>query len=186
MTILLADTKMPLAPTTTFVFELPTLITPLLLMVADLPEAMVTRQSTDVFAVEDPKLKQALRFIRDHAHEGITVCDVLRKVPVARRTMERRFNELLGHSPSEEIRKTKLEKVRELLLSTDMPVPDVAEAAGFHYVEHMIPLFKKHHGLTPAAYRRQARAGGGKREEVCFMDGSCRAPRSPSGQRGVL
>jgi LacI family transcriptional regulator len=119
------------------------------------PLGVVTRQSTDVFAVEDPKLKQALRFIRDHAQEGITVCDVLRTVPVARRTMERRFNELLGHSPSEEIRKTKLEKVRELLLTTELPIPDIAEAAGFNYVEHMISLFKKRHGVTPSKYRRR-------------------------------
>jgi len=119
------------------------------------PLGVVTRQSTDVFAVDDPKLKQALRFIRDHAHEGITVCDVLRTIPVARRTMERRFNELLGHSPSEEIRKTKLEKVRELLLTTELPIPDIAEAAGFNYVEHMIPLFKKRHGVTPSKYRKR-------------------------------
>jgi len=123
------------------------------------PVGVVTRQSSDVFAVDDPKLKQALRFIREHAHEGIDVRDLLRAVPVARRTMERRCNELLGHSPAEEIRRTKIEKVRELLVATDMPIPDVAEAAGFNYVEHMIPVFKKYHGLTPSKYRRQSRAG---------------------------
>ncbi len=120
---------------------------------------VVTRQSSDVFAVDDPKLKQALYFIRDHAHEGIDVRDVLRAVPVARRTMERRFREVLGRSPAEEIRRTRVAKVRELLTTTDMPIPDVAEAAGFNYVEHMIPVFKKYHDLTPSKYRQQSRAG---------------------------
>lgn len=124
------------------------------------PRGVITRQSSDVFTVDDPKLRQALRYIKNHATEQIHVRDILRAVPMARRTLERRFNELLGRSPSEEIRRTKIEKVRELLVLTNMPVPDVAEAAGFEYVEHMIPLFKKYHGLTPAKYRSQARAGG--------------------------
>jgi LacI family transcriptional regulator len=61
------------------------------------PLGVLTQQSSDVFAVEDPALKKALCFIRDHAHEGIDVRDLLRAVPMARRTMERRFKELLGH-----------------------------------------------------------------------------------------
>ena len=47
-----------------------------------------------------------------------------------------------------------------MLDSTDIPIPDIAEACGFNYVEHMIPVFKKYHGLTPSKYRRQSRAVG--------------------------
>ena len=69
----------------------------------------------------------------------------------------RRFNTLLGHRPAEEIRRTKIERVRQLLTSTDMTVPDIAEACGFAYAEHMIPLFARRHGSTPAAFRRNLR-----------------------------
>ncbi len=44
-------------------------------------------QSTDVFAIDDPKIQQVLRFIREHASEGIDVRDVLQAVPMARRTL---------------------------------------------------------------------------------------------------
>jgi AraC-like DNA-binding protein len=40
-----------------------------------------------------------------------------------------------------------------------MSIPDIAEACGFKYVEHMIPVFKKHHGNTPSRYRTEARLG---------------------------
>jgi LacI family transcriptional regulator len=119
------------------------------------PLGVTTRQSTDLVACDDPHIRQALRFIRDHAHEGIDVRAVLKAVPMARRTLERRFRELLGRSPAEEIRRVKIEKVRDLLDSTSIPIPDIAEACGFNYVEHMIPVFKKHHGFTPSGYRRQ-------------------------------
>lgn len=124
------------------------------------PLGVTTRQSTDVFAVEDPMLQEALRFIREQACTGIDVGDVLRAVPMARRTLERRFQELLGRSPAEEIRRTKIEKVRQMLVTTNTSLPDIAALCGFNYVEHLIPIFKRYYGWTPSVYRRQIRPVG--------------------------
>ena len=123
------------------------------------PLGVTTRQSTDRMACDDPQVRQVMRFIRDHAHEGIDVRDVLQHVPMARRSLERRFQDVLGRSPAEEIRRTKIEKVRRLLDSTDIPIPEIAGACGFNYVEHMIPVFSKYHGCTPSRYRKNARLG---------------------------
>ena len=123
------------------------------------PLGVTTRQSTDLVACADPQVRQVLRFIRDHAHEGIDVRTVLKAVPMARRSLERRFQELIGRSPAEEIRRVKINKVRHLLDTTGMSIPDIAESCGFKYVEHMIPIFKKHHGNTPSRYRANARLG---------------------------
>ena len=122
------------------------------------PLGITTRQSTDLFACDDPKIRHVMRFIKDNAARGIQVSDVTRAVPIARRTLERRFKTILGHSLAEEIRRTKIEKVRQLLTNTDMAVPEIAEACGFSYAEHMIPLFAKYHAHTPAAFRRNLRA----------------------------
>jgi LacI family transcriptional regulator len=118
---------------------------------------ITTRQSTDLFACDDPKIRQVMRFIKENASRGIQVGDVMRAVPIARRTLERRFKTMLGHSLAEEIRRTKIEKVRQLLTDTDMPVPEIADACGFAHAEHMIPLFAKYHQDTPAAFRRNLR-----------------------------
>ncbi|MFM7180725.1 MAG: substrate-binding domain-containing protein [Verrucomicrobiales bacterium] len=123
------------------------------------PLGVTTRQSTDIVACEDVAIQQAMRFIRDHAHEGINVKSILKAVPMARRSLERRFKEIIGRSPADEIRRTKIEKARTLLDTTDIPIPDVAAACGFNYVEHMIPIFRKHFGSTPARYRRNSRLG---------------------------
>ena len=124
-----------------------------------LPLGVTTRQSTDLVACADPQVQQVLRFIRDHAHEGIDVRAVLKAVPMARRSLERRFHDLIGRSPADEIRRVKIDRVRHLLDTTNMTIPDIAEACGFNYVEHMIPVFKKHHGNTPSRYRANARLG---------------------------
>jgi LacI family transcriptional regulator len=123
------------------------------------PLGVTTRQSTDLIACADPHVRQVLRFIRDHAHEGIDVRSVLKAVPMARRSLERRFHDFIGRSPADEIRRVKINRVRHLLDTTNMSIPDIAEACGYKYVEHMIPVFKKHHGNTPSRYRANARLG---------------------------
>jgi len=61
---------------------------------------VVERLSTETLAIEDRQVSRALQFIRDHACDPVTVADVLKAVPMARRTLERRFNQALGRSPA--------------------------------------------------------------------------------------
>src|SRR5262245_24244810 len=61
------------------------------------------RQSTDVLNVADPDISQAVRYIREHACDGIKVEDVLNAVPLSRRVLEHRFRQLFGHTPHDEI-----------------------------------------------------------------------------------
>src|SRR5580658_4304164 len=60
------------------------------------PLGIVTRRSTDVLALEDAEVCAAIRFIREHATDGIKVHDILRAVPLSRRVLESRFQKLLG------------------------------------------------------------------------------------------
>jgi hypothetical protein len=64
------------------------------------PLGVVQRQSTDVLAVNDPDIAEAIRFIREHACEPCSVPDVLKHVPVGRRWLERQFASTLGPNPA--------------------------------------------------------------------------------------
>jgi LacI family transcriptional regulator len=118
------------------------------------PIEVVTRQSTDVLAVDDPDVAAALRHIRQHAVEGLSVKQLLEAVPVNRRTLERRFVSVLGHTPLEEIRHIRLERAK-VLLQTDLPIYDVARRCGFATPEYMATTFLQATGTTPTSYRRQ-------------------------------
>src|SRR5690606_24933141 len=69
------------------------------------PTGIVERRSTDSFAISDPDVAQALLFIRDHAFKAMRVSDILKEVPISRRSIERKFTEILGRTPAEEIRR---------------------------------------------------------------------------------
>jgi LacI family transcriptional regulator len=119
------------------------------------PLGLVTRQSSDVLAISDLEVSQALRFIREHAVEGIKVEAILRTIPISRRVLESRFKRLLGHTPHDEILRVKLQRAKELLEETDLPLRVVAQRAGFNHVEYLSAVFKQHLGQAPSQYRRQ-------------------------------
>ncbi len=121
------------------------------------PVGVVTRESTDVTAIDDRDVSTAVRFIRDHACEGINVEDVLEQIPLSRRVLESRFKTLIGRSPHEQILKTRLDRVCLLLTETDLPLTRVAERCGFKHVEYLSAVFKKKIGTPPSTYRQNRR-----------------------------
>ncbi len=122
------------------------------------PAGVVTRQSSDVLAGGDPDVTEAVRFIRAHGHLPLSVEDVLREVPVSRRSLERRFRALLERGLGEEIRLVHLDRAKDLLATTALSIAEVAEQAGFASVHYLSRVFRRETGLTPTAYRRQVRS----------------------------
>ncbi|MFP4053173.1 MAG: substrate-binding domain-containing protein [Phycisphaerae bacterium] len=119
------------------------------------PESVVTRQSSDTFAVEDELVRSALRYIAEHIHEQINVTDLLRALPVSRRVLEVRFREHLGRTPLKEIHRQRIERAKQLLIRTDLTVETVAVQAGFTNKVRFTDIFKRQIGLPPAEFRSQ-------------------------------
>ncbi|MEK6233857.1 MAG: helix-turn-helix domain-containing protein, partial [Planctomycetales bacterium] len=123
------------------------------------PVGVETRQSTDVLAIDDEHVAAAVRFIREHAWTGINVGDVLRRVPLSRRVLENRFRKILGRTPHEEITRLRIERVKELLTRTELPLSVIAARAGFQHDEYLSVAFKKQVGIPPSKYRKSMRPG---------------------------
>ncbi len=117
------------------------------------PIGIVSRQSSDVSAITDPAVAQALRFIRDQALHGCTVDDVLKNVAISRSPLERKFRKFIGRSPQEEIWAIRINRIKELLRETDLKLPAIAELCGFEHPEYMSVIFKRETCMTPGEYR---------------------------------
>jgi LacI family transcriptional regulator len=128
------------------------------------PRKVVTRQSTDVLAVEDDDIARILRFIHDKACTGIRMDDLLGAFPLSRSLLERRFKECIGRSPHAEIRAIQIRKAAELLEETDLPLKRIAQQCGIPHLEYLSYLFKKAFGQSPGSFRRQRSKGNRKLE----------------------
>jgi LacI family transcriptional regulator len=120
------------------------------------PGRITTRPSTDVLAIDDRELAKAIRFIRAEASRPIQVKDVLAQVVMSRRVLEKRFREVLGRTPAEEIRRVRVEMARHMIEDTDLALGQIAPRCGFEHAEMLTRAFHRERGETPSAYRRRA------------------------------
>jgi LacI family transcriptional regulator len=121
------------------------------------PLQVVARRSTDVVALEDLAVAHALRFIHENAGWAIQVKDIVKALGISRRTLEIRFRRAIGKSMNEKIQQAHLERAKRLLLETDLPLPKVAEAAGYNSTSYLAVVFHKASAMTPAKFRTYAR-----------------------------
>ncbi|MBS0205781.1 MAG: DNA-binding transcriptional regulator [Planctomycetes bacterium] len=119
------------------------------------PAGVIVRQSSNLQSVPDSDVAAAVRFIHGHAHEPITVADLLQAVPIARRALERRFRKWLQRSLLDEIRRAHIERAKHLLLTTDLPMSEIANHAGLSDSRNLSITFRKVTGMTPTQFRRQ-------------------------------
>jgi LacI family transcriptional regulator len=116
---------------------------------------VVARQSTDVLAIEDREVAEAVRFIHRHSSEAIQVSDVADSVVVSRRVLERRFREVLKKSVHDEIRSARVERASRMLVETDLSVSQIALHLGYPSDKHIARHFRKEKGITPLRYRKK-------------------------------
>jgi LacI family transcriptional regulator len=117
------------------------------------PAELVSRQSTDVYAANDPLVARALRFIAENGHRRIEVKHVAFAVATTRRTLERRFRESMGRSISGEITRLRLQRAKRRMVETDASMKDVAIEAGFRTADHFGKVFTRVEGISPSQFR---------------------------------
>jgi LacI family transcriptional regulator len=127
------------------------------------PRGLVANRSTDLFAFEDPAVTAAVRFIREHACEGIRVTDVLEMVSLSQKVLERRFQQYRGCSPKTELLRVQIERVQQLLRDTNLPLKTIAHHTGFASEQYLSDVFFRRCGVRPAVYRKQRAPDGDSR-----------------------
>lgn len=101
------------------------------------------------------RAKQMIAFLQTHFREKLTLDQVAQAASVSRNTCLSCFRRVLGLSPMEYLTQRRLEYALHLLLTSDLPVAQVAEACGFGDASYFGKRFRKQMGLTPSQYRHR-------------------------------
>ena len=125
------------------------------------PAGLVGRASSDVLAVSDEEVANAIRYMQVHACDPMRVEDMMGELKVSRRTLEKRFRTIVGRTLHDEIRRLQFERARKLLSETDLNIPQVATRCGFRDPKRFTTLFREEFGSPPVAFRRHSRLGNG-------------------------
>jgi LacI family transcriptional regulator len=121
------------------------------------PVAVMARRSSDVLAIDDVLVAKAVRWIREHADQRLTVPMVAHAIGGGRQRLERRFRRALDRTVQEEIRRAHVEAAKGLLRSTRASMAEIASRSGFTNAALLSVAFKREVGMPPGVYRRRVR-----------------------------
>ena len=92
--------------------------------------------------------------------DPMPVDDLVALSGISRRQIERLFERELGRSPNRYYLELRLERAHLLLVSTNLPVVEVAVACGFVSPSHFSKVYREAYGCAPHQTRSAARASG--------------------------
>jgi AraC family transcriptional regulator len=100
----------------------------------------------------------ALRVVRERIEaslcDGLSLEDLASEVGLSRYHFARAFKTSTGLSPHRYLTERRVDKAKELLRTTEMPMVDLALAVGFASQAHLCDWFRRLVGMSPREFRR--------------------------------
>ncbi|MGF1531411.1 MAG: substrate-binding domain-containing protein [Puniceicoccaceae bacterium] len=118
------------------------------------PNGVTRRESTDLWAVSDPLVREALETMRTSLRKAEGVDAIAGRLSVSRRLLEKRFQAALGVAVHQKRLEMRLEEGERQVRGSDAQIEDIAVQCGFCHAAHFSTAFRKKFGLSPSRYRR--------------------------------
>ncbi len=128
------------------------------------PIDIVTRQSTDILAIDDQQAAQAIRFIRNNARRDIHVNDVVDQSTLSIRALQQRFRKAIGRGINQEIQRVRIGQLAESIINSNQTICQIACNLKFNDINHVSRMFRKVMGMTPVEYRKRFGTGRALKE----------------------
>lgn len=123
------------------------------------------RQRMDLRArlgVANPKILTVAAAMEENLEEPLPCSALAKKAGLSPRQLERLFRKYIGETPTRYYLRLRLERARQLLLQTSMPILSIGLACGFVSASHFSSSYSHHFGKTPSEERlgvRRKKAG---------------------------
>ncbi|MBS6646274.1 MAG: response regulator [Clostridiaceae bacterium] len=102
-----------------------------------------------------PLVQKARNLIQEYYSQGITLEETARKLHVSDEYLSTQFKKETGKSFTETIRTYRIEKIKKLLLETDLKLTQIAAMTGYSDPKYMSKVFRDEVGVLPAEYRKR-------------------------------
>jgi len=118
------------------------------------PGSIVERGSSSEIVYGDPVMADALRYIQEHAGEGLQVAELAAALNVSLSSIYKKFSLARRSAPHQEIRAVQMERAKRLLRTSVLLPTEIARKCGFDDTSYFFRVFRKETGLTPGSYRK--------------------------------
>jgi AraC family transcriptional regulator len=107
----------------------------------------------------DWRLQRLADLIEENLDGDLSLDAMAAEVGLSSLYLIRAFKHAFGEPPHRYVVRRRIERAKDLLRTTDMPVAQVAFAVGFSSQSHLSDWFQRVVGVSPALYRRQCVRG---------------------------
>jgi AraC-like DNA-binding protein len=97
------------------------------------------------------------RFVDHHYAKPLTIDQLAAHARLSRFHFIRAFRAAYGETPHQYLRGRRLERAKELLVTTPIPITEICDQIGFQSLGSFSSLFRRLTGETPASYRAARR-----------------------------
>lgn len=104
------------------------------------------------------EILEAAEYMREHYNEPLRMTEVARRTGLSSYYFIRVFKKVTGQTTHEYLTILRVNKAKELLAFTDDDEHEICAKVGYAELKNMIVNFKRHTGMTPSLFRKQARA----------------------------
>lgn len=98
---------------------------------------------------------KARKFIEEHSTEELSLTKIAKAVHMNANYLSENFKQVTGVNFVEYVAQTRFGTACDLLRTTDMPISEIAFAAGFQSLSQFNRVFKRLSGKSPTLYRRK-------------------------------
>lgn len=99
-------------------------------------------------------VNRALKYVDEHYNAVISLSDVAESVGVSDSYLSKIFKEHVKISFKEYLTQLKMQKAKELLTETSLPIKEIGQMVGYNQTRQFSAIFTKLYGVTPSQYRR--------------------------------
>ncbi len=104
-------------------------------------------------SASNKQLEPAVRYIRDHFQEPITLEELADLCSMSKSHFIRSFGKYANRTPHEYLLAYRLAHSKQLLLTTDLSIEQIAEECGFNSASHFARAFRKANEISPTEFR---------------------------------
>ncbi|QHW33487.1 response regulator [Paenibacillus rhizovicinus] len=104
--------------------------------------------------LSDP-VKSAMQYVDEHMGEAVSLKEVADHIHLNGSYFSTLFKEQSGMTFSEYVVRRKLQKAKEMLVKTNLPIAEIAERVGYQTAKYFNKLFKEYETMSPGQYRTE-------------------------------
>jgi AraC family transcriptional regulator len=104
----------------------------------------------------DDQLRATIDFIHDHIQESLELRSISRAAGLSEFHFARLFKAATGVTPLQFVTRTRMDRAKQLLRKTRLPIFEIAERVGYQKPSHFSARFRAVLGCGPDAYRKFA------------------------------